>query len=58
MRIEQIIKLATDAAEGKDNFKEGVVGSNGYDFVFKDLNSNIPYIINNYSHKYCGAGSC
>ena len=57
MRIEQIIKLVTEAAEGKDNIKEGAVGSNGYGFVFKDLNSNISFVTNTNSHKYCEAGS-
>lgn len=57
MRIEQLIQLVTDAAGGKDNFKEGAVGSNGYGFVFKDLNSKIPYITSLYSQKYCEAGS-
>lgn len=57
MRIEQLIRLVTEATEGKDNIKEGIVGSNGYGFVFKDLNSNITYIINTNSHKYCEAGS-
>ncbi len=57
MRIEQIIKLVTEAAEGKDNFKEGAVGTNNYGFVFKDLNSNIPYVTDTYSHKYFEAGS-
>jgi hypothetical protein len=57
MRIEQIIKIVTDAAEGKDNIKEGAVGSNGYGFVFKDLNSNISFVTNTNSHKYCEAGS-
>ncbi len=46
MRIEQIIKLATDAAGGKDNFKEGAVGLNGYGFVLRDLKPNISYITN------------
>jgi len=57
MRIKQLIQLITDAAEGKDNFKEGALGSNGYGFVFRDLKSNTPYITNTNSHKYCEAGS-
>jgi len=57
MRIEQVIKLATDAANGKDNFKKGAVGSNGYGFVFKDKSHpKEPYIIYG-SHKFCGAGA-
>jgi len=57
MRIKQLVQLVTDAAGGKDNFKEGAVGSNGYSFVFKDSKSQIPYITGLYSQKYCEAGS-
>lgn len=58
MRIEQLVELVTKAAHGEDNFKEGAVGSNGYGFIFKDLQSDIKYVTNKASHKYCGAGSC
>ncbi len=59
MIIKQIIKFATEAAEGKDNFEEGAVGYNGYGFVFKDLKSNteVPFIFSITSHKYCETGS-
>ena len=59
MRIELIIKFATEAAEGKDNFREGAVGSNGYGFVFKDPGSHPtePYIVPWGSSKFCGAGA-
>ena len=59
MRIEQIIKLVTEAAEGKDDFKEGAVGSNGYGFVFRDFDSHPtePYIVPWGYSKFCGAGS-
>ena len=57
MRIKQLVQLVTDAVGGKDNFKEGAVGSNGYGFVFRDLKSNVSYITNTNSHKYCEAGS-
>ena len=58
MRIEQLVELVTKAAHGDDNFKEGAVGSNGYSFVFKALDSKFKYITSNNSYKYCGAGSC
>ncbi|MFX1568947.1 MAG: hypothetical protein ACFFCV_11345 [Promethearchaeota archaeon] len=59
MRIEYIIKLAKEAMNGTDNFKEGAVGSNGYGFVFKDYDSHpkVLYIISYGSHKFCGAGA-
>ncbi len=60
-QITKIIELAKEAANGKDNFKEGAVGSNGYGFVFRaaDVNpspSN-PYIFSVSSQKLCGAGA-
>ncbi len=59
MGIDQIIKLATEASKGKDNFKEGAVGSDGYGFLFKDLDAhpNNPHIFDVDSEKYCGAGA-
>jgi len=57
MKINEVLCLAQQAAEGKDNFKEGAVGSNGYGFVFKDLKTDIPFVTDIYSHKYCEAGS-
>lgn len=58
MRIKQVIRLATDAANGKDNFKKGAVGSNGYGFVFRDdSHPKDPYIASWGSHKFCGAGA-
>ncbi|MEE9377673.1 MAG: hypothetical protein V3V33_06515 [Candidatus Lokiarchaeia archaeon] len=60
MKVLQILNLVTEAAEGKDNIREGIVGSNCYGFIFKDLdtNSKAHYIISFSSHKFCGAGSC
>lgn len=59
MNITELLRLVSEAAEGKDNLREGTVGSNGYGFVFKDLDSNykVPYIVSIVSHKFCGAGS-
>ncbi len=57
MRIEQLIELVTNASKGKDNIKEGSVGSNDYGFVFKNPNSSIPFVTVIHSHKYCEAGS-
>ncbi len=59
MEIDKIIKLAWEATKGKDNFKEGTVGSNGYGFVFKDLDAHLnnPYIFDVDSQKLCGAGA-
>ncbi|MFX1479949.1 MAG: hypothetical protein ACFFCI_17665 [Promethearchaeota archaeon] len=55
--MDKILLLAQEAAKGKDNFKEGAVGSNGYGFVFKNLSSSNPIVTEIYSHKYCEAGS-
>ena len=53
MKINEVLCLAQQAAEGKDNFKEGAVGSNGYGFVFKDLKTDIPFVTDIYINKYC-----
>lgn len=38
--IKYLIKLVTDTAEGRDSFKEGAVGCNGYGFVFRSHEHN------------------
>ena len=57
MNIEALVSTVYQAAESNGYFKEGAVGSNGYGFVFKDLNSNIPYVTFRGSSKVFGAGS-
>ncbi len=57
MKISELISWSLNASKGNDNFKKGVVGSNGYGFVFKDLNSNIPYVTFKGSGKIFEAGS-
>lgn len=57
MDIEEIISLVSEAAKGKDYFEKGAVGSNGFGFVFKDLDSDIPYVTFKGSSKVFGAGS-
>ncbi|MFX1479158.1 MAG: hypothetical protein ACFFCI_13580 [Promethearchaeota archaeon] len=59
MRFKQVVELAVKVANGKNYFKEGAVGSNGYGFVFKDFNAHPiePYMVPFGSHKLCGAGS-
>ena len=34
MEIKEILRLAKEAASGKDDFENGAVGSHGYGFVF------------------------
>jgi len=57
MSIQESIKLVCEASEGKDNFKKGAVGSNGYGFVFRDYNSNLPYITMMGSRGFCRMGA-
>lgn len=57
MKISELISCSLSASKGEDNFEEGAVGSNGYGFVFKDLDSNIPYVTNKGSGKIFEAGS-
>lgn len=57
MNISDLVSLISEAAYGKDDFEKGAVGSNGYGFVFKDLNSEIHYVTFKGSSKVFGAGS-
>lgn len=57
MDIEELLVLASELTEGIDNFAKGAVGSNGYGFIFKDLDSNIPYVTLMGSGKVFEAGS-
>ena len=57
MDIEQLKRLVLDAAEDKFSFDNGATSSNGYGFIFKDLNSKIPYVTINGSSKLFGVGS-
>lgn len=38
MNIARLVQFASNAAEGMNNFNEGAVGSNGFGFVFRDVN--------------------
>jgi hypothetical protein len=44
MSIEFLVKLVSETANGKDDFHKGAVGTNGYGFIFKDLNAKLPYV--------------
>ena len=59
MKINHLIKLVSEAADGQDNFKEGAVGFNGYGFVFKklDYNSQDSFVIGDGSSKLCSIGA-
>lgn len=50
MDFENILNLAERAAQGFDNFKNGLVGYNGYGFVLRDLSFPL-------SRKLCNFGS-
>lgn len=56
--LDYLIKLVSEATEGKDNFKEGAVGSNGYGFIFRnyDYASKNSFIINYGSCGLCFIG--
>ena len=55
--IGKLLVLVDQASEGKDNIEKGAVGSNGYGFVFKDTDCNIPYMTGILSSKFSSAGS-
>lgn len=57
MNITELVNLVSEASNGKDDFEKGAVGSNGYGFVFIDLNSEIPYVTFKGSSKLFNAGS-
>ena len=57
MNIDELILRVSETSEGKDNIEKGAVGSNDYGFVFKDLDSDIPYVTFRGSSKAFGAGS-
>ena len=59
MKTNRLIKLVSEAANGKDNFKEGALGFNGYGFVFKDYDykSKDSFIIGDGSSKLCSVGA-
>ena len=59
LEIEDLLKLVSEAADGKDNFKEGAIGFNGYGFVFKKLDyfSQDSFVIGDGSSKLCSIGA-
>jgi len=59
LEIENLLKLVSEAADGKDDFKEGAIGFNGYGFVFRDYdyNSKNSFIIGDGSSKLCSIGA-
>ncbi len=59
MKVNHLIKLVSEVADGQDNFKEGAIGFNGYGFVFKKLdhNSQDSFIIGDGSSKLCSVGA-
>lgn len=58
LEIDYLIKLVSETAEGKDNIKEGAVGSNGYGFVFRnfDYGSQDSFLIGDGSSKFSSIG--
>jgi hypothetical protein len=59
LKVNDLIKLVSEAADGQDNFKQGVVGFNGYGFVFKKLDyiSQDSFVIGDGSSKLCSIGA-
>ena len=59
MEIEYLLKLVSKAANGKNNFKDGAVQSNGFGFVFKKFDYNLrdSFIIGDGSSKLCSVGA-
>ena len=59
LKINYLIKLISEVADGKDNFKEGAIGFNGYGFVFRkfDYISKDSFVIGDGSSKLCSIGA-
>jgi hypothetical protein len=59
LEIGNLLKLVSEAADGKDDFKEGAIGFNGYGFVFRDYDykSKNSFIIGDGSSKLCSIGA-
>ena len=57
--IDYLVQLVSGAAKGKDNFKEGAIGFNGYGFVFKDYDNKYKnsFTITTGSSKLCSFGA-
>ena len=58
MDLKGLLRLLSQAAQGKNLHKNGAIGFNSYGFVFRDFNtSKSPYITSNLSSKICGVGA-
>ena len=59
MKINRLIKLVSEAADGQDNFTESAIGFNGYGFIFRDFDyiSKDSFFIGDGSSKLCSIGA-
>jgi len=59
LKIKILIELASKAARGVDNIKEGAIGSNGYGFIFRnfDYTSENSFLIGDGSSGFCSIGA-
>jgi len=59
LEIESFLKLFFRDSDGKDDFKEGAIGYNGYGFVFRDFDYKFKnsFIIGDGSSKLCSVGA-
>ena len=54
MKVEELLELLINVAEGEDRIYLGVVSFNGYGFIFQDpFISAVPYITAQESSKFC-----
>jgi hypothetical protein len=54
MEIKDILKVVSNAAKGNDDIKKGIVGSNGFGFMFKDPSSTKKFYVKTaHSSKFC-----
>ncbi len=57
MKISELIKLLSKAAEGKDSIAEGAVGSNFFGFVFRDVVFVEDLLDLGYLSQFCNVGT-
>jgi len=58
LNVQELLKLISNAANGKDDLKQAAVGFHGYGFVFKDFkNSRESYVVTYHSGKFTEVGS-
>jgi hypothetical protein len=57
IKCNTLLELVSKGTKGVDEFSKGVVGINGFGFVFRGLDSSLPYVRSTNSSKFCTLSS-